>query len=199
MENSQNSQNFEPNNNFSFQDSIRVTDAVIQSVTANRNESLVTISYNDCPACRAQTQVTLVVNRTTDIRNENGRNIPARELEPGMIIDAAFSRNMTRSIPPQAQAFQIRVKNSNPNFVTTVGRILEVNTRGQFILTISNGNPANTIRFNVTPETRILDPIGRSISLSNLIPGLRVRVEHATFMTLSLPPQTTAFTIRVIR
>lgn len=199
MENFQNHQTPEPNNNFSFQDNIRVADAVIQNVTADRNAALVTISYNDCPACRPQTQVTLIVNGNTDIRNRDGRNIPAGNLEPGMTIDAVFSRNMTRSIPPQAQAFQIRVKNPEPDFSTTVGRILEVNTRGQFILTISNGNPSTAIRFNVTPETRILDPIGRTIPLSNLIPGLRVRVEHAIFMTLSLPPQTTAFTIRVIR
>ena len=116
-----------------------------------------------------------------------------------MTIDASFSGTMTRSIPPQAQAFQIRVKDRQPTFDTTIGRILEVNTEEQFIRTISDANPASIIRFNLSPETRILDPFGRTIPLSNLFPGLRVRVEHATFMTASIPPQSPAFLIQIIR
>ncbi|MGN1084843.1 MAG: hypothetical protein ACI4QX_07555 [Lachnospiraceae bacterium] len=192
-------ENFQPNDNFSFRDNLRVTDAVIQSITTNRGTTFVTIEYDDCSSCRSKTQVTLVVGRNTVIRNERGRTIPAEDLETGMVIDAVFSQNMTRSIPPQAQAFQIRVKNAPPSFHTTEGRILEINTREQFIRTVSNRNPASVIRFNLSPETRIFDPIGRRISLSNLFPGLRVRVEHAAFMTASIPPQTTAFVIRVIR
>lgn len=185
--------------NFRFRNTIRVTDAVIQNIMADRGNTFVTISYRDCPTCRVQHEVTLIVNRYTEIRDERGRIIPAGTLERGMVIDAVFSQNMTRSIPPQAQAFQIRVRRTPQAFDTTVGRILDVNTRGQFIQTISDANPASIIRFNLSPDTRIFDPLGRRISLSNLIPGLRVRVEHATFMTASIPPQTTAFVIRVIR
>lgn len=192
-------EDFQLDTNFFFRDNIRVNDARIQTVTTDRGTTFVTIEYADCPSCRSRTQVTLVVNRNTVIRGERGRNIPARSLEPGMRIDAVFSQAMTRSIPPQAQAFQIRVQNRQPDFPTTVGRILEVNTREQFIRTISDANLSSIIRFNITPETRILDPIGRRISLSNLFPGLRVRVEHAAFMTASIPPQSPAFLIRIIR
>ena len=185
--------------NFPFRDNIRVTDAVIQTITTDRGTSFVTIEYNDCATCRNRMQVTLIVNRDTIIRDERGRNIPARDLEAGMLIDATFSQAMTRSIPPQAQAFQIRVKRRRSTFSTTIGRILEVNTREQFLRTISDANPASIVRFNISPETRILDPIGRPIPLSNLFPGLRVRVEHATFMTASIPPQSPAFLIQVIR
>lgn len=186
-------------NRLSSGNSIHVTDAMIQSVTTDRGTVFVTIEYNDCAACQKQTQATLVVTQSTRILDERGRSIRSRDLEPGMIIDAVFSQNMTRSLPPQAQAFQIRVKSRQPVFATTIGRILEVNTREQFIRTISDTNPTSIIRFNISPETRILDPIGRRISLSNLFPGLRVRVEHATFMTASLPPQSPAYTIRIIR
>ncbi len=182
-----------------FHNNARVTDAVIQNIATSRGNTLVTISYRDCSTCRVQNEVVLIVSRDTAIRDERGRNIPARDLEPGMIIDAVFSQNMTRSLPPQAQAFQIRVKSRQPTFATTVGRILEINTREQFIRTISDANPSSIVRFNITPETRILDPIGRSISLSDLFPGLRVRVEHAAFMTASIPPQSPAFMIRIIR
>ena len=144
--------------NFPFRDNIRVTDAVIQSVTTDRGTAFVTIEYNDCATCRNRMQVTLIVNRDTVIRDERGRNIPARDLEAGMLIDATFSQAMTRSIPPQAQAFQIRVKRRRSTFSTTIGRILEVNTREQFLRTISDANPASIVRFNISPETRRVTP-----------------------------------------
>lgn len=179
-------------------DEIRVRDAVIEQITRERGNTLVTIVYGDCARCGKQ-RVTLIVNRSTRILDENGREIPAGDLEVGMTIDAAFSEVMTRSIPPQSQAFRIRVRERQKRVETTFGRILEVNVRNQFILTIRSGNPASIIRFNVTEDTRILDPLGRSISLSRLVPGLPVRVEHANFMTASIPPQTTAFVIQVDR
>lgn len=191
-------------NNVSFSDRnrIRVTDAVILQISKDRGTTFVTIEYTDCPTCRRQNpnqRVTLIVNRDTRIRNERGRNTPASSLEPGMVVDAVFSEAMTRSLPPQAQAFEIRIKSTPLPFDTTYGRIIEVNTRGQFILTTSSTNPASIIRFNISPETRILDPFGRVIPLSRLVPGLRVRVQHATFMTSSIPPQTTAFVIQIVR
>ena len=179
---------------------IRVFSAVIQEISRDRNATLVTISYNNCVGCTGQTnRVRLVVNQETDIYDERGRNMRAGELERGMTVDASFSSSMTRSNPPQAQAFFIRVIRRAEQTVTTTGRIVEVNTRNNFLLVLRNQNPASAIRFNISNDTAILDPFGRRTSLSSLIPGLRVRVEHASFMTTSIPPQTTAFTVRVIR
>ena len=179
---------------------IRVFSAVIREISRERNTTFVTISYSDCIGCAGVTgPVRLVVNQDTTIRDERGRNIRAGELERGMIVDASFSSAMTRSIPPQAQAFFIRVTRRASQTVTTIGRIIEVNTRNNFLLILRNQNPASAIRFNITDNTVILDPFGRRISLSSLIPGLRVRVEHGSAMTASLPPQATAFTVQVIR
>ena len=186
--------NFNPNRN-----TIRVFDAVIEAISRDRGTTLVTISYNNCIGCAGSSgRVRLVVDQDTTVQDERGRNIRANELERGMIVDASFSSAMTRSIPPQAQAFFIRVNRRANQTQTTVGRILEVNTRNNFILVLRNQNPSSAIRFNISPDTVILDPFGRRISLSSLVPGFRVRVEHATFMTASIPPQTTAFTVRII-
>ena len=179
---------------------IRVFSAVIEDIFRDRNATLVTISYNDCIGCTGRSnRVRLVVNQETDLYDERGRSIRVGELERGMTVDASFSSAMTRSIPPQAQAFFIRVTGRANRTETTIGRILEVNTRNDFILVLRNQNPTSAIRFNITNSTTILDPFGRRTPLSNLIPGLRVRVEHASFMTTSIPPQTTAFTVQVIR
>lgn len=195
--NPQRPDDFLPNRN--NRDRIRVNNALIQSVSGDRGTTFVTIAYVGFNNRNRNHVVTLIVNNDTRIRDESNRNIPARNLQPGMIIDATFSEAMTRSIPPQSQAFDIRVQSTPLPFDTTYGRIVDINARGQFIQTISNGNPASIIRFSISPQTRILNPFGRQISLSNLIPGLRVRVQHATFMTASIPPQTTAFEIQVMR
>lgn len=181
-------------------DRIRVFSAVIEDISRDRNGALVTITYNDCIGCaRPQDQVRLVVNRDTVIHDERGRNVPASELQRGMIVNATFSSAMTRSIPPQAQAFSIRIIRRADRNQTSTGRIIEVNTRNNYIVVLRNANPASAIRFNLSPNTTILNSTGRRIRLSMLVPGLRVRVEHASFMTASLPPQTTAFVVQVIR
>lgn len=178
---------------------IFVSSAVIREIRFERGTAFVTIFVRNCPACRQHDVITLIVGRDTIIRDERGRIMRVRELEEGMVIDAAFSSAMTRSIPPQTQAFRIRVVRRSQAPQTTTGRIIEVNTRNDFFLTISGPNPASIIRFNITPSTIILDPSGRRIRFSRLLPGLRVRVEHASFMTASIPPQTTAFVIQILR
>lgn len=179
---------------------INVLDAVIDEITTNRNTTLVTITYRNCPTCREPAQtVTLVIGPDTVLRNERGGSARVNELQEGMVVNASFSSAMTRSIPPQAQAFLLIIVKRPETRETTIGRIVEVNPRNDFIVVIRNQNPSSAIRFNISQETAILDPIGRRIPLSRLRPGLRVRVEHASFMTASIPPQTTAFTVQVIR
>lgn len=179
---------------------IRVFSAIIESISRDRNATLVTISYTNCVGCTGPSnRVRLVVNQDTAIYDERGRMIRANDLQRGMSVDASFSSTMTRSIPPQSQAYFIRITARAGRNVTTTGRIVEVNTRNNFITVLRSQNLASLIRFNITDNTVILDPIGRRIRLSALTPGFRVRVEHASFMTASIPPQTTAFTIRIIR
>lgn len=191
--------NFNP---FSTPDrnTIQVFAAVIQEVSRDRNTTFVTISYNNCIGCPNRNgSVRLVVNQNTAIIDERGRNMRAGELARGMTVDASFSSAMTRSVPPQAQAFVIRMIRRPNQTVTTVGRILEVNTRNNYILVLRNQNPSSVIRVNISNNTVILDIFGRRTGISSLRAGFRVRVEHASSTTASIPPQTTAFTVQVIR
>ena len=175
-----------------------ISNATILSVANQRNNTLVTISYRDCPRCPPQ-ELVLVVTPDTRIRTASNQPANVRSLRPGMTINATVSTAMTKSIPPQAQAFSIQITQPVNQTQTTVGRIVEVNQRQQFITTISNGKPSSLIRFNISPDTLILDPANRRIFINRLFPGLRVSVTHANFMTASIPPQTNAFVIRVIR
>ncbi|MDE7312439.1 MAG: hypothetical protein K2N87_12600 [Eubacterium sp.] len=179
---------------------IRVFSALVEEISRDRGTTFVTISYQNCDGCAVPSDtVRLVVSQDTDIYNEQGQRIRANELSRGMTVDASFSSAMTRSIPPQAQAFFIRVTARAPQTETMTGRIAQVNARGRFIIVMANQNPASAIRFQISPDTVILDFWGRRTNLASLRPGLRVRVEHASFMTASIPPQTTAFVVQMIR
>lgn len=89
-------------------------------------------------------------------------------------------------------------QNQNRDMMT-IGRIVTVNTDERFFTTVSDMDLSSLIRFNVPRNVRVFDMFGRPISFSDLFPGLRVEVRHASFMTASIPPQTTAFEIRVLR
>ena len=187
--------NFFPENSI-----INISDGLIENIDRDRNNTFVTISYADCMNCRRTEQtVRLVVGNNTLIFDERGNTIPASDLRTGMTVNAAFSSAMTRSIPPQATAFMIRImrRPATENIVT--GRIVDVNRQNRSFSTMSNNNPSSLIRFNVPEDAIILDMAGRPMNFSRLTPGLRVRVRHADFMTASIPPQTTAFEVRVLR
>ena len=164
---------------------IHAKDAVIEEIFHDNRSSFVTISYGVHAGFGLINIeiVTLVVDRNTVIRNRRGNRIGVRDLNPGDIVDASFSAAMTRSIPPQSRAFTITVVRENANPLPV----------------FPNPNDMmSQIRFVVSDTTEIYDRRGNRIRLRDLRPGQMVRVEHADFMTASIPPQTTAFRIWVI-
>ena len=102
-------------------------------------------------------------------------------------------------MPPQSQAFTIRVIRRPSSDNITVGRIISKNNNTRSITTISDGNLSSIIQFNTSSDTVILDWFGRRINFTRLTIGMRVRIRHASFMTASIPPQTTAFEIQLLR
>lgn len=180
--------------------SIDIFNGLIQNIRFDRDNAFITISYEECLRCeRTEQIVVLVAGNNTLILNERGNSIPVTELTTGMIVNAAFSSAMTRSISPQAAAFVIRVVRRPASDNVTFGRIIDINRQNRTLTTISDGNLSSIIRFNVPMDALILDMMGRRINFARLVPGLRVRIRHASFMTASIPPQTTAFEIRVIK
>lgn len=177
-----------------------VSNGVIEDITSQNNTTFVTISYTDCVNCRRADQIIrLVVGKQTLILDENGNAIPVSKLRTGMTVNAAFSSATTRSNPPQASAFMIRIVRRPASVNTVTGRILDIDRQNRSFTTISSRNPSSIIRFNVPTDALILDRFGRPINFSRLVPGFRVRIHHAPFMTASIPPQTTAFEIQVMQ
>ncbi len=183
-------------NNFLTQ----ITNGTIDAVETGRGGSFVLVSYSDCPTCsRDNQQIRLNVTGNTVILDENSNRIPITDLRVGMTVNAAFSNATTRSIPPQSAAFVIQVIRRSRNDNVTIGRIVDIDRQNRSFTTISDANLSTVIRFNVADNAQIFNAFGRPMNFSGLVPGLRVLVRHAAFMTASIPPQTTAFEIRVVR
>lgn len=178
---------------------INISNAVIEEISSGRGSTLVTVTYHDGPVGRGTKQtVRLVVMPSTIILNQNGNFIPASCLRTGMTVNASFSSAMTLSIPPQATAYIIQVVRRESQDSTTIGRILDIDRNNRSFTAINDQDFSSIIRFNVTENTEIFDCMGRPTNFSRLTSGMRVQIRHADFMTASIPPQTTAFEIRVL-
>lgn len=178
---------------------IHIQNGTIREISSDRNTTFVTITYSGCQCDRRNDEtVRLVVGPRTTILNRNGAVVSAGELRVGMTVNATFSSRMTRSIPPQANAFLIRIVGREPRENVTEGVIRDIDRRNRSFTTISGRDVSSIIRFNVAEDARIIGRDGRPIDFSRLMTGMRVRVRHADFMTASIPPQTTAFEVRVL-
>lgn len=191
----------------------------IEEITRDNRNTLVTVSYRDGRRRNEdrdnnwerdnnrrqnnnrdmEQQVRLVISNRTILFDEFGNTIRPSELQRGMIINAIVSSAMTRSIPPQTTAYVIRIIHRPVSDNTITGRIIDIDRNSRMFTTITGNNPTSIVRFSVPNNTPIFDMLGRPMGFSGLFPGLRVQVRHAAFMTASIPPQTTAREIRVIR
>lgn len=188
-----------------FGSGYQITNALVEEVSAETNRTgYIIVSY----AGRAPYNIIniellrLNINRNTDLTDRNGRNINLPQIRSGMWIDTLFSSAMTRSIPPQTVAFRVRVKSrieeQRPSSRTTTGQIIQIDAKNNFILTENRRDPNPRIKFVVSDRTQIFDRRGRRIPFRALSRGQWVEVVHADFMTLSIPPQTAAYRIRVL-
>lgn len=181
---------------------MQINNALVEDVSnINNTTGFIVISYMDyAPDGTAFTNLLrLNVSRDTAVINLSGGRNCLCDIREGMRVDAVFSPRMTRSIPPQSNAFLIVARsNTAASTDTTTARILSVEPSMNYILT---GNPFNInsqTRFTVSDNTIIRNRFGNPISLSDLRPGQTVRIIHANFRTASIPPQTTAFYIQVV-
>lgn len=181
---------------------MRIDNALVEEVFCYDNSvGHILISYAVRDADQVTSIQTLRLNtgRNTVILNMFGRRINACQLRKGMWINAVFSSRMTRSIPPQANAFLIIVKrNPRPQNNTTDGRIASVDPRNRFLITGNPDDINSQIRYTISNDTVILNRFGNPIPLRALRPGQMVRITHADFQTASIPPQTAAYRIQII-
>ena len=212
---------------------MNITNGIITEIVERMGNASLTVEYGQGEVIR------LLIDEGTTILNSNCEELMWSDLGEGAVIDARVSDAMTRSIPPQAMAYLIRlVREAQPDAPAvgmppgpgrpggpgmppgpgrpggpgtppgpgrppvmgevTTGRIWNIDRNNRRFDTITGQDFSTLTRFNVPEDARILNRMGRPISFSELMIGMRVRVTHANFMTASIPPQTTAYEVRVL-
>lgn len=181
---------------------VHVENAFIEEVAANTERTgyvLISFGVSNENNMINMNEIRLNVGDSTIIMDENGMSLNLFDLIKGMRIDADFSSAMTRSIPPQSNAYRIVVLQGEPSFNITTDRAVSVDVNNGFLLT---GNPYDIYDqfiFTISNETVILDQNNNIIPLGAIQPGQLVRVEHAIFQTLSIPPQSPAYRVQVLK
>lgn len=186
---------------FTLQREITAEDALIEDTFTSNRTGFVTISYGVMERNILQMRVvTLIIGNDTRIRDQFGNRIGFRDLRAGMVVNARFSSDMTRSNPPQARAFSIEIVKESMQSLIEQGMVISVDTRGDFgsILTGTPNIPRRQMRYTVSNTTKLRDRRGNPITLRAIRPGQIVRIERESFQTMSIPPQTSALSVQII-
>lgn len=137
----------------------QITNAFVEEVNAFSNTSTgyIIVSYAASPGQQSDNiqMLRLNINRNTVILDSSGQVISLSEIRPQTWINAVFSSAMTRSIPPQANAFLIMVQRRRPQIeiATSIGRIASIDAANGFLYT-GNPNDINSqVRYVVSNST----------------------------------------------
>lgn len=180
----------------------RVDNAFVEDVSVGNNGTgFILISYTAFTPDGTPyiDLIRLNISRNTRILNLAGRSTCLNTIRRGMWINAVFSSSMTRSIPPQANAFLIIVRRgARPSYNATISRVISVDGDNNSILGADPDNSTRQTRFIITNRTIIRNRFGNPVDISDLRRGQLLRILHTNFQTASIPPQTTALSIQIL-
>ena len=180
---------------------MEVQNALVEEMyTSNSRTGYLLISYAD-PGENDMINIELLqlnIGWETILINQFGDNISLCSITKGSYVNATFSTMMTRSIPPQSNAYRVIAMVDALSYSITTDRILLVDSNNNFIYTGNPNDETDQMGFVITSATEIIDENGNPLILDDLKPGKMVRIKHANFQTASIPPQTTAFVIELL-
>lgn len=181
---------------------MRINNGFVEDVSCSNNargQILVSYAVQERNNITSIQDIQLNIGRGTVILNSFGQRMCLCCIQAGSWVNATFSARMTRSIPPQANAFLVTVLRSpRPSSSVTIGRIIMIDFDNNFLITEDPDNSDNQMKFIITNTTSFTSRFGAPIRFSLLWPGQMVRITHANFQTPSILPQTTAFNVQLI-
>ena len=146
---------------------LRIDWALVEEVSSSgRSTGFIIISYSVPWQSGITTiqQLRLNINQNTAVMNSLGMPIRLSDIRRGMRVDATFSPNMTRSIPPQSAAFTIVTRQpSRPSVSTTTQRVVWIDCSNSQLLAGMPNNISRMTRYNITNSTIILNRNGLPI------------------------------------
>lgn len=186
-----------------IKDSSQIKNAYIEEIADySKTEKVVTITYEtiDSKNRTIENYMDLIVDANTKIYNQLGDSIKVSSLKQGMLIDAEHSNKITKSFIPQAYALQIKIVKSEADTLITESKILDIYTNGQklYILVGDANNTAKQILFVLSDNAVIKNQYNKTIAFKDLVKGQKIKVEHSSAMTRSLPPQSVAYSVQLV-
>ncbi|MDF2888256.1 MAG: hypothetical protein K0R23_2641 [Lacrimispora sp.] len=180
---------------------MEVQNALVEEMyTPNSRTGYLIISYAD-PGENDMINIELIqlnIGWETILIDQFGEAISLCSITKGSYVNATFSTVMTRSIPPQSNAYRVIAMVDSLSYRITTDRILLVDSDNHFVYTGNPNDESDQMRYVITSATDIVDEDGNPLTLDDLKPGKMVRIKHANFQTASIPPQTTAFVIELL-
>lgn len=158
----------------------RIDNALVEeSSCMNDFNGFLVVSYTVRGANQTPTtqRIRLNVNRNTATLNACQRTSLCR-IRRGARINAILSSQMTRSIPPQSNAFFILVRRPSQNLGARSHnrRVAFVDSANNFLYTGNPNNINTQTRYLITNSTSILNSNGRPVGIRALRPGQMVRI-----------------------
>lgn len=184
-------------------DSTQIENAYIEEIADySKTDKVVTVVYEtiDSKNRIIENYMDLIVDANTKIYNQLGDSIKVSSLKHGMFIDVEHSNKITKSIIPQAYALKINIVKNEKDTMITESKILDVYTSNQksYILVGEANNTSKQILFVLAENAVVKNQYGQSIAFTDLVKGQKIKVEHASAMTRSLPPQSVAYTVQIV-
>ena len=149
-------------------------------------------------------EVLVHIANTTAITD--GTNvIEASAIEAGMTLAVGYDVAMTMSLPPQNTARFIRVENlpmeevevQPAEEVAFSGIITEID--GELITVGDPAEDVNAVCLVMAEDTVITDVNGAAASLSDLKVGMEIKGAHSSVATFSIPPQSAAYRVEIVK
>lgn len=133
--------------------------------------------------------------------------IESSAIKAGMTLAVGYDIAMTMSIPPQTTARFIRVENlpveevevevQPAEEVAFSGIITEID--GELVTVGDPAEDVNAVCLVITEDTVITDANGDAASLSDLKVGMEIQGAHSAVATFSIPPQSAAYRVEIVK
>ncbi|HBL81525.1 MAG TPA: hypothetical protein DD391_02840 [Clostridiales bacterium] len=147
---------------------------------------------------------TVVVHIGEDtVITAGGKEAKAEDIKAEMVLGIEYSPAMTASLPPQTTAVKIMIENQEmepedeqKEEFTFDGEITEISEN---LVTIGKAfEDEDAMRLVVSDDTVITKGNDKRVyKLEDLKVGMEISGTHSEAMTMSIPPQTAAFTINI--
>lgn len=173
-------------------EALELLQATIKEVIPESNQVVI------LPADQEDTYTSYLVLNLDDSTIISGEASSIDDLVADMVVNVSYSPALTRSIPPQTEAYAITALTTeeDEDVMLKDMAIVEMHPDENYFIVATEGcdlqDPMNQTIIRYNEETKLL---GSSSLINELKAGQKVSVKVAPAMTLSLPPQAFAYEI----